>query len=1297
MKKKKSLWNIFLIPILIIVFVQGAVPFLTLIFSGIRSNMENAVIGLDSHTVENRKVVLENDMIEQWSSVYKESDSLSSALTKVLSNHQMDMQGFMGSGKVQEEYLETVFYDMVEVLQYNSTSGIFLVLGNDGDTDSEGEYKGFWVRDSDPQTKTASRTDLLMERGSKVLSQNMSISLDTSWHTDFHFQGNGKRDADDFFYQPYITAENYVDSRTSMKNLGYWSKPFILEDFYKDNHKMITYSAPLVYDKTVYGVLGIEVGVNDLTKFFQVKDLDSDLNAGFALVVDHGNGNYEGIAGEGALYDAVSRDGSDFVLEEPVQENLRLVQGAAIGKQQIYGLVSNLELYSRNVPYEDTQWALCGFVTEDSVYGLISDVYERILGAILGSALMAVILVYFLVQYATEPVYHLVESVRGGVKGIHGFQESGIQELDELHKVIENLTDTQMQTENQLLEEKERYRIAVESSQDAFFTYKCKEKLLEIVNSKGNDGVWDCGKHPEFLDNDSIHPADKAKLVNAVKSSDGVLDVDFRLQHANGEFQWVNLSGSITFDENKERSRVVGCIHNVHQHKLLEQAQKRKQIYDSITSFYRLGSGLEVVETLCRDDPEGVLVLLEIQQFSKIDERYGLIFGDIILEQFAGLLAKRFQEDGLNGGIYIRAGADQMLVWLPVCTTGPIVRSVQGLEKEFGALTDEKHLSLSLKCGIAVTGSRNSLSEALEQTKTALTAARHGKQEIMFYEELSTVEKACAVDVAFAEVASLERLKEMTLSSIALNLFDRDGDTSVVLDILALKLQEKYHLTDIVITHFNGEYMVNNLLYCWKTWEKKDGWDGMVHCSEKQYQHFVETQEMQQLLTSGESIWKEPLIQPFASGRNDIVFHMTDNGQYSGSIVFRDIDQDVLEKKEECKCLEEISAIIQNRLNLERHDLSAKAKSDFLARMSHEIRTPMNGIIGMTEIALKDGQTEERRIDCLRKIEYSSEYLLGLINDILDMSKIESGKMRLIEEKCNLMEMIQGLRPLLEAKLNENNIQYIADIQLKNHWFMADSLRLNQVLVNLLGNALKYSRPDGHVWLTVRETEEEKGFSNLYFQVRDDGIGIAPEKQQLIFRQFEQADNSENARKQGTGLGLAISRRIVRMMDSDIKLESEPGKGSSFSFNVKLQPVSGEKTTVTSQPEEISFTGKRILVVEDNELNMEIICTILENYGIKTEQAVNGKEAVRRMEESVPGYYDMIFMDIMMPEMDGLEATRTIRNLDREDCKKIPIYAMSANAFDEDVKRSLASGMNGHLSKPVNLQVLEKTLQKVLG
>ena len=334
-RRKRSLLDIFLIPILIIVAIQGAVPFLTLIFSGIRSSVENTVIGLDSHTVENRKVVLENDMLEQWSSIYKESDSLSTALVKILDSHQMDMQGFLLSAEVQEEYLETVFYDMVEVLQYNSTSGIFLVLGNQDSVDEEGEYNGFWVRDSDPQSKTATHTDLLMERGNKALSQSMSISLDTPWKTDFHFSGNGKRAADNFFYQPYITAGAYANTNTKMENLGYWAKPFILEDAHVDNHKMITYSVPLVYEKTVYGVLGVEIAISELSRYFAVKDLDADLNAGFALVIEQEDGSYEGIAGEGALYDAVSRDGSNFVLETPEQKDLQLVQGATVGKQKI--------------------------------------------------------------------------------------------------------------------------------------------------------------------------------------------------------------------------------------------------------------------------------------------------------------------------------------------------------------------------------------------------------------------------------------------------------------------------------------------------------------------------------------------------------------------------------------------------------------------------------------------------------------------------------------------------------------------------------------------------------------------------------------------------------------------------------------------------------------------------------------------------------------------------------------------------------------------------------------------------
>lgn len=409
------------------------------------------------------------------------------------------------------------------------------------------------------------------------------------------------------------------------------------------------------------------------------------------------------------------------------------------------------------------------------------------------------------------------------------------------------------------------------------------------------------------------------------------------------------------------------------------------------------------------------------------------------------------------------------------------------------------------------------------------------------------------------------------------------------------------------------------------------------------------------------------------------------------------IDQKILDNEEDRKNLNEIGSIIQNKINLQRHDLAAKAKSDFLARMSHEIRTPMNGIIGMAEIALRDGQEEKRRIDCLNKIKNSSNYLLGLLNDILDMSKIESGKMKLVSEQADLAKMIRGLEPLLESKIAEKNIRFSQNIELKNDWFICDELRINQVLVNLLGNAVKYSNMGGHVKLTVREMQKTAELSEIYFEVSDDGIGIAEDKQHLIFQSFEQADTSENARIQGTGLGLAISSRLIHMMDSQIQLQSAPGKGSTFYFTLQLKPV--EKSRLQEKTPDLSrdFTGKRVLVVEDNALNMEIARTLLETFGIEVEEAYNGKEAVEGVRTTPPGYYDLILMDIMMPEMDGLEATRTIRQIDREDLKTLPIIAMSANAFDEDVKRSIASGMNGHLSKPVNVSLLKETLASVWG
>ena len=1291
MKKKKTLLGIFLVPVLVIVLLQGIFPFMTLILSGIKSSLESNIIHMDSHMVENRQVVLENDMLERWRSVYKESSGLSDALEEVLQEQKCQVKDFLGSDTMQETYLEKIFPDMVEALQYNMTSGLFLVLANDQGTDSSARYNGFWVRDSDPQNKTSTHTDLLFEKGNKKLAQEMQLSLDTTWSTEFHLKGAGKSSADDFYYQPYEAAVSHPD--IDMANLGFWSRAFVLENNSLDNHKMITYSVPLIYEKTVYGVIGIEIAESYLGNYFPVRELDESLNAGYALAICKEDGTYESVAGKGALYDIVSRDKSRFKLKKSATDGLYQVEDAKVGKQNIYAVIEPLKIYSSNVPYQDTQWVMCGFVTENSIYGMGRSVYLKMIVAILASVLLTVIFVYLLVRYVTKPVYRLMESVRGGVRGIRAFQVSGIAEIDELHDVVEKLTDAQRMTQQQLLEEKERYRIAVESSQDMFFTYSRKEKILELVNSNGFDGVWNCKKDREMIDNNCIYPADREKVFDVIEQAGGLLDIDFRLRmFQNQEYQWVNLSGSVRQDEQGDYDRIVGCIHNIHQQKMLEEAQKNNGNEDQVTSFYRLEYGMDMIGKVRKDMPSGSLALLDIEKFYHIKKQYGLVFGDIIVEQLAKIVLHQCQISGYTNAVYIRAGEDQILLWMPQISVARAASTVQTICFEFGRLTNEKYLTLQLFGGITYLDDDSLLTQAVSEVKKAVDVSENSHKNIHIYQELSEEEINRSTELPFQKIDSVDRLRNASLTSIAMNLLDK-GEMTVVLDILALKLRERYHMTNLVVTNYNREYMVNSIGYCWREQNRFRKDHGMVRCKESDYRAFRDREKMQEIGRIREGCGTDPVIGKFVQDHRGLIYHMMENEHYTGSILFLDVDMESVCSEEEMKCFNEISAIIQNRIQLQRHDMSAQAKSDFLARMSHEIRTPMNGIIGMTEIALKETQTEEERMDCLEKIRASSNFLLALLNDILDMSKIESGKMRLVQENCNLSEMMDNLVALMEARMAEKHLTFTQNIRLKHHWFTGDEVRINQVLVNLLSNAVKYTGEGGHVRLDVIESEtKDQGFSEISFAVEDDGIGIPKEKQQLIFQSFEQADESENARTQGTGLGLAISRKLVYMMDSDIKLDSTPGQGSRFYFTLRLPVLSEDQIVDPEKESTLYFQGRRVLVVEDNALNMEIIRTILEEMQLSVEEAHNGKEAVQRMKKAEDGSFDLILMDIMMPEMDGLEATRTIRKLPQEICHTIPIIAMSANAFEEDVKRSLASGMNGHLSKPINVRRLREVL-----
>ena len=386
---------------------------------------------------------------------------------------------------------------------------------------------------------------------------------------------------------------------------------------------------------------------------------------------------------------------------------------------------------------------------------------------------------------------------------------------------------------------------------------------------------------------------------------------------------------------------------------------------------------------------------------------------------------------------------------------------------------------------------------------------------------------------------------------------------------------------------------------------------------------------------------------------------------------------------------------------------ASKAKSTFLSNMSHDIRTPMNAIIGFATLALDDIRDGKKVEDYLSKILSSSKHLLGLINDILDMSRIESGKVVLEEQETDLVTTLQELQSIMEGQAKERKLKLHVDYSnLRDRHVYCDKTRLNQVMFNLLANAVKFTSEGGSIWLTMSQLEptyEVEDRAIYEIRVKDTGIGIGKEFIKHIFEPFERERTSTVSKIQGTGLGMAITKNIVDMMGGTIEVESQKGVGTEFiiRLELRLQAEAGvaneEGAKQHGHAEGVAeFAGKRLLLAEDNELNREIACMLLSKYGFVIDTAENGQEAVDLVAASAPDYYDLVLMDIQMPVMDGHEATRRIRNLEDKELAKVPVVAMTANAFDEDRKAAKECGMNGFISKPINMQEVVQALRMCL-
>ncbi len=378
-----------------------------------------------------------------------------------------------------------------------------------------------------------------------------------------------------------------------------------------------------------------------------------------------------------------------------------------------------------------------------------------------------------------------------------------------------------------------------------------------------------------------------------------------------------------------------------------------------------------------------------------------------------------------------------------------------------------------------------------------------------------------------------------------------------------------------------------------------------------------------------------------------------------------------------------------------------RSKRVFLFNMSHDIRTPMNAIIGFTDLAQKNIDDKVKTKSYLDKIEQSSQHLLALINDVLDMSRIENGKVTIEDVPVCVYDQMQLVKDVVKADMDEKNLTYIEKTEVEHPYVYADALHVNRIIMNIFANAVKFTPEGGTVTFVLHERKSpHKGYAYFDFIIQDTGIGMSKEFVSHVFEQFAREKSSTVSHTQGTGLGMSITKSLVDLMKGDIKVQSELGKGTTFTVTLEFKittkkVVSGAVELVEGK--NINMSGKRLLLVEDNELNMEIAVAIFDSMGFVIEKAVDGSKALECVKSHPAGYYDLIFMDIQMPMMNGYEATKAIRSLADLGKANVPIVAMTANAFDEDKKAAFAVGMDGHIAKPISVDEIVKTLNTIFA
>ena len=811
--------------------------------------------------------------------------------------------------------------------------------------------------------------------------------------------------------------------------------------------------------------------------------------------------------------------------------------------------------------------------------------------------------------------------------------------------------------------------------------YQCGSRYVNMPDSFAQEMVVPGGRRDFIRMYEDIHSGKRTASAQFLTVKDS----------------WCRVTMSaVEYGENGQNGTVLGIIEDITKEQTMALALEEAKSKDLLTGLWNREAGTRIAQEYMAQKPLGercALMLLDMDNFTRINQEEGVAFANAVLQEVADILRAETEPDDIR----VRMGGDEFMLVLKgrgkagATVTGPRVAArVREL-----LLQSDKDISISVSIGMCAT-------EVVDEYSGLYRCA---ESTLKYVKENCQGNAACYLDTSnelgemltdlYTEKHQLNTIEQglteqrEDLVSFALDLLGKARNLNDAVQLLFARLGKTFGLDRVSLLDVDRDYLTCRFSYQWA----RDKTDLMMHktfyITREQYEQWPGQFDPSGL--NRHAVYDE-------SSMSCLQAAIWNQGMFAGILSFEVKTDGYSWNDEQRKLLEELSKIIPSFVMKARADAVSQAKTDFLSRMSHEIRTPLNAIVGMTSIARNVADDRDRVLECLDKLETSNQYLISLINDILDMSRIESGKMELNVQPMDMEDFVRSLEGMMRPQAEQKGLRFIVENRCcQGLALVTDRLRLEQVLINIIGNAVKFTGEGGDVIFSITPEEGSSGGQRLTFSVKDTGIGIASEAMDSIFNAFEQAEKNTSVKYGGTGLGLAISSRLVQMMGGTLGVRSVLGEGSEFYFTLTLPigKLDGE-TPRSREPEHHDFHGRRLLIVEDNLLNQEIAQSLLEMEGFLVETAENGQAALDAFGNHEPGYYNAVLMDIRMPVMDGIEATRRIRTMERPDSRTIPIIAMTANAFDQDSRKSLDSGMNGHLSKPIRVEELLRMLDACL-